>query len=94
MAIVYCDRSFSTSALTFQEASAAILLPLLCEEQIHIQLPGIIFRPREMKPRVTCGNVVLWFKPIFTNQIVSRYVFYCTVCEVLDVFVLWQRDLL
>ena len=42
----------------FQEASATVLLPLLNEEMAHIQLPNIVFRRRELQPRVTCGNVV------------------------------------
>jgi hypothetical protein len=43
----------------FQEASATTLLPLLYEERIHIQLSDITFRPREMEPRVTCGNCLV-----------------------------------
>jgi hypothetical protein len=45
--------------VTSQEVSAAFLLPLLLEEQIHIQHPNLICRPRELKPRVTCGNATL-----------------------------------
>lgn len=45
----------------FQEASATILLPLLSEELTHMQLPGLLCRPRELKLRVTCGSAVSSF---------------------------------
>lgn len=57
------ELKFPRLLVYFQEASAAILLPLLSEEQDHIQLPGLVYRPRELKPRVTCGNILLSLQP-------------------------------
>ena len=53
--------------VTFQEVSAAFLLPLLLEEQIHIQHSNLICCPRELKPHVTCGNATSYNSTAFIS---------------------------
>jgi hypothetical protein len=80
---------------TFQEGSAAILLPLLLEEQIHMQLPNLIYHPRELEPHVTCGNTMhAIIQQALAHQIICRHMLYVSVRELLDLLVVWSRNLL